>query len=149
MDVSRSLVVRFSQDMAELYTDLLGLGEATESGALFATAQRLVESLRHEDSREGGSAVPGSSARFSARSCREPPGATVPTIADVAELLALSVLARLTELDRRGMLLRPGRRRRLFGITLSLLKAIRRQRALAGQPSRWHRDTHRSNERTA
>lgn len=139
MEVSRSLVVRFSQDMAELYTDLLGLGEAMQSGALFTTAQRLVETLKLEDTLEETNTPHAQAApsRQTQRCVLQPQdegrhagGPIGLSVAGVAEVLALSVLARLTELDRQGMLPRPGRRRRLFGLTLSLLKAIRQQHAL-------------------
>lgn len=128
MDVSRSLVIRFSQDMAELYTDLLGLGEAKDSGALFTTAQRLVESLKRDGRYDGG---PDNGSGEPTEVSERPRNGFI-TVVDVTEVLALSVLTHLTALDRRGLLLRPGRRRRLFGITLSLLNAVRAQRGSPG-----------------
>jgi hypothetical protein len=104
---SRSLMCRFSRDMAELYTDLLGLGEAVDSGALFASAQRLVET---------------------ATICvnDQADRTTIELAAQTAEILATTVLIRLRQLDDRGLILRPGRRRRLYGLSLSMLRTVRR-----------------------
>ncbi|TVQ40428.1 MAG: hypothetical protein EA384_03345 [Spirochaetaceae bacterium] len=111
MYVSRSLVARFSRDMAQLYTDLLGLGEAVDSGALFAASQRLVEAVTGfrdlSDSRITDS--------------RQQPSPADP---ETAAALATTVLIRLKAIDDRGLIPRPGRRRRLYGLALSMLRAV-------------------------
>ncbi len=112
--ISKALMSRFSRDMAELYTDLLGLGEAVESGALFVASQRLVEA---------------------AVTCREADPTTdehaLSLALQTAEILATTVLIHLSKLDDRGLIPRPGRRRRLYGLSLSMLRAIRRAAAPA------------------
>ncbi|TVR04515.1 MAG: hypothetical protein EA403_04915 [Spirochaetaceae bacterium] len=115
--ISNALMSRFSRDMAELYTDLLGLGEAVESGALFVASQRLVEA---------------------AVACREADPVTdehaLSLALQTAEIFATTVLIRLSQLDDRGLIPRPGRRRRLYGLSLSMLRAIRRAAAPVPAP---------------
>ncbi|TVR29696.1 MAG: hypothetical protein EA404_14275 [Spirochaetaceae bacterium] len=162
MHVSRSLVVRFSRDMVELYTDLLGLGEAVDSGALFVASQRLVEAVTAcDDSAEAsardsaatvvedhrGATIPAADESFASST------APIPAIGDpaspagptpqfrataltssatrvlTAQVLATNVLLRLRNLDERGLIPRPGRKRRLYGLVLSILRA-----ACANQP---------------
>ncbi len=162
MHVSRSLVVRFSRDMVELYTDLLGLGEAVESGALFVASQRLVEAVTACDDLaeapagaivaavvEDDRAVPIPTADETLVSSTAPilaigdpssPGSPAPQFRETAlrssaarvltaQVLATNVLLRLRNLDERGLIPRPGRKRRLYGLVISILRA-----ACANQP---------------
>ena len=157
MHVSRSLVVRFSRDMVELYTDLLGLGEAVDSGALFVASQRLVEAVTACDDLAQAPApaivavvvedspaatIPAGDATFAESTApipanREPAGAGSPTPQSraatlrasaarvfTAQVLATNVLLRLRNLDERGLIPRPGRKRRLYGLVLSILRAV-------------------------
>ena len=112
--ISHALMSRFSRDMAELYTDLLGLGEAVESGALFVASQRLVEAA--VAFREADPTTDASSLALALQT---------------AEIFATTVLIHLSRLDDRGLIPRPGRRRRLYGLSLSMLRAIRRAAAPA------------------
>ena len=157
MDVSRSLVVRFSRDMAQLYTDLLGLGEAVDSGALFVASQRLVEAVTAcDDLAEAPAPAIVAAAVEDDRAATIPAGdatsapstAPIPANRDSAgtggptpesraaalrvsaarlltvQVLATNVLLRLRNLDERGLIPRPGRKRRLYGLVLSILRAV-------------------------